>query len=803
MLTAGLWGVVAFALSTSLTVLCIPLARRLGAVARPRQDRWHRKEIPLLGGIAIALATMVPLAAETFGTTGDPQRVVALLVGASMIAVVGLVDDLWNIRPQTKLLGQLLAATVAVGMGLRLSLTASPELDMLLTLLWIVAFTNAFNLLDNMDGLAAGIAAIAAAFRLGFFHLDGNVAGAASAAILLGATLGFLVHNRHPARIFMGDTGSMFIGFFVAGLSLVGGYPYSRGTLSILLLPVLVLLVPIFDTTFVTATRILAGRPISVGGRDHTSHRLVALGLSESRAVHLLYGLAAASGGISYLTYRYGLSRSAVLVLFLVLSVAMLALYLSRAQVQHPVPERDRPSFLRAVGRLSSLPQVAMVLIDFALIIAAYDAAYLLRFESDLGAMRAIFLQSVALVVGCQLVALMAHGAYQGLWRYTSLVDLVRVVRATTVGTLLAIAAIVLVFRFEGHSRSVFVLDWLLVTTFLCGSRVAFRLLGEMLRPARADARRILIYGAGDGGELAVREMLQNPALGRTPVAFLDDDPAKRRRRIRGVPVIGGAERIDELLAERAIDEVIVASAKIRAENVRRVASACAARAIPVVRAVDGPRSGRARGLAGRAADPRRARHPGPGDRRRRDGAGPPARGPRSRALRVAGRDAARRRRAGRACRARRARRVARHARQRALAAHDRAAARGAARLRARRRPGVDVPRQRRRLARRPAARRAARGRLEHPSITHAPRAPARADAARDPRRCAAVATRRSHRQQLRRERTPARGAGVRREPRRDHPERLRHRALPAVRGRPAWRCARPSASHPTRCWSA
>lgn len=584
MLSAAAWGLVAFVLSASLTLLCMPLARRVGAVARPREDRWARTEIPLLGGIAIALGTVLPLAAATFGAGTDPQRVAALLLGGLLIAVVGLVDDLRTMRPQTKLLGQLLAATLAIGLGLRLPLTGAPELDMLLTLFWFVAFTNAFNLLDNMDGLAAGIAAIAAGFRLVFFQLDGNAEGAVSAAILLGATLGFLVHNRHPARIFMGDAGSMFLGFFVAGLSLVGGYPYSRGTVSILLLPVLVLLVPIFDTGFVSVTRILAGRPISVGGRDHTSHRLVALGLSERAAVHLLYGVAIASGAIAYLTYRYGLSRSAVLILFLLLSVAMLALYLSRAQVQHPVPERVQP-FVRAVFDLSTLPQVAMVLIDFALLIAAYDAAYLLRFEGELGVMRGVFVESVPIVVGCQIVALMLHRTYQGLWRYTSLEDLVRVVRAVTLGTLAAIVAIVLAFRFDGYSRSVFVLDWLMVTVFLCGSRVAFRLLGDSLRPQRDDARRILIYGAGDGGELAVREMLHNAALGRSPVAFLDDDPAKRWRRIRGVPVLGGAERIEEVLSAQRIDEVVVASRRIPPERVRRVTSACALHGVPIVHA--------------------------------------------------------------------------------------------------------------------------------------------------------------------------------------------------------------------------
>src|SRR5581483_2102395 len=470
--------------------------------------------------------------------------------------------------------------------GLRLSLTPSPVLDMVLTLIWIVGLTNAFNLLDNMDGLAAGIAAIAASFRLVFFQLDGNFDGAASAAVLLGATLGFLVHNRHPARIFMGDTGSMFLGFFVSGLSLVGGYPYSRGVVSILLLPMLVLLVPIFDTAFVTATRILAGRPVSVGGRDHTSHRLVALGLTDKEAVYLLYGLAAASGVIAYVTYRVGFSRSAVLVLFLVLSVAMLALHLSRAQAQHPVPERERSAVarLRVVRDVSGAQQVANVLLDFVLIIAAYHAAYVLRFESDLDLVQGVFLESLPIVLGCQLVALTAHRTYQGLWRYTSLVDLIRLVRATSVGTLLAVAVVVLAFRFEGYSRSVFVLDWVLVTAFLCGSRLAFRALGEFLRPPHVDARRTLIYGAGDCGELAVREMLRNRSLGRTPIGFVDDDPAKQRRRIQGVPVLGDSDSVKHLLVTREIDEVVVASSRIPEERVRRVSSVCEALGVRVMR---------------------------------------------------------------------------------------------------------------------------------------------------------------------------------------------------------------------------
>jgi len=580
----AIWGGVAFLLSTSLTALCIPLARFLGAVARPREDRWHRKEIPLLGGLGILAGTAVPLLAD------GPQdgRVVTLVCGAILIAMVGLVDDLWTIKPQTKLLGQLLAALLVVALGLRLSLFERPELDVVATLLWIVALTNAFNLLDNMDGLAAGIAAIATAFRLIFFLLDGNTDGATLAAIFLGATLGFLVHNRQPARIFMGDTGSMFLGFFVSGLSLIGGYPYSRGTLSILLLPLLVLLVPIFDTTFVTATRILARRPISVGGLDHTSHRLVALGLSEQRAVYVLYLLAAVSGAIAYFSYRFGFSRSGVLVVLLILTVAMLASHLSRVQVR-PLTRDDEPERAPVrrvvVDMFQRWRQVATLLLDFVLIVVAYQAAFLLRFEGDLEGVQQLFQQSLPIVIGCQLVGLAVYRTFEGMWRYTSLTDLVRLVKAASLGTVLAVAALAFAYRFEGYSRTVFVLDWLLLMGFLCGSRVSFRLLGETLRPSPGESRRIAIYGAGDGGELAAREMLQNPSACRTPVAFVDDDPAKRRRRIRGIPVVATAEHIEEVLRGQSIDEVVVSSRKISDQRVRSMAQLCEPYGVKVVRA--------------------------------------------------------------------------------------------------------------------------------------------------------------------------------------------------------------------------
>ena len=237
--------------------------------------------------------------------------------------------------------GEALVAAAVVALGLQLRLTSYPLLNVIISLVWVVGIVNAFNLLDNMDGLAAGIAVIAGGFRLVLFLIDGNEPEALMAVIFIGATAGFLVHNRHPASIYMGDAGSLFVGFYLAGLSLIGNWPYSRGIASVLVVPVLILLVPILETTLVTVTRRLTHRRISEGGRDHASHRLVLLGLSEQGAVMLLYAVALGSGFLALLSYRYGLPRTAVLIVFLGLGLAILGVRL--AAVSPELDDAPRP----------------------------------------------------------------------------------------------------------------------------------------------------------------------------------------------------------------------------------------------------------------------------------------------------------------------------------------------------------------------------------------------------------------------------------------------------------------------------
>jgi UDP-GlcNAc:undecaprenyl-phosphate GlcNAc-1-phosphate transferase len=573
---------IALLVSLGGTLLCERIARRARLVTHPREDRWHRESVPLLGGVAIMLGVAVVGA----GMGTDLARFGPLLVLAVAMGGVGLVDDVKTLRPPTKVAAQIVMTAVLIHFGTLLPLTSFPVVNLFLTFFWVVGITNAFNLLDNMDGLAAGVAALTAVFRLAFFVIEGDRGGAWMMAGLLGAVGGFLIRNYPPAKIFMGDAGSFFLGFFLSGVSVVSApAAYTRGVTAVLVFPVLLVLVPILDTTFVTVTRLLTGRPVSQGGRDHASHRLVALGISEGWALTLLLGISALSGLVAVLSSRYGFAHSIVLLALLGVGLALLGVHLSRAQVVAAQISRPETPAMRLLADFQYKRQVATLVIDVVLIVVAYYAAYLLRFEAEFAAEQAMFLRSVGPVLGLQVLALAVSGNYRGLWRYTSLPDLLRLLRAVTLGVGASVLYVVFTTRFEAFSRAVFVLDWLLLVVLLGGSRVGFRLLGERLRPRSVGLRRALIYGAGDGGALTLREVRNNAALRREVVGFLDDDQGKRGTRIHGLPVLGGIEMAEEVLRAQAVGEVIVASEKIPPERVRRLEAMCAARGVAVTRA--------------------------------------------------------------------------------------------------------------------------------------------------------------------------------------------------------------------------
>lgn len=286
-------GGLAFLLSLGLTPIVRWVARRGGWVAIPEAGKWHDTPTTLLGGIAIFGGGAVVLA---FGGGLDafPARVWA---GAGLLFATGLADDLWGLRPATKLVAQVGSAALVLSAGLLFAPAAPVWVSGPLTLVWVLGLTNALNLLDAMDGVSASVATLAAVFFGLVAGLQGLAALATVAAVLAGAAAGFLVFNVAPARIFMGDCGSLLLGYVLAVLGL--GVQGTGGTAGSVLGPVLILAVPIFDTTFVSITRILRGESVTHGGTDHTMHRLVRLGWSERQTPLLLCGGGLLGGGIA------------------------------------------------------------------------------------------------------------------------------------------------------------------------------------------------------------------------------------------------------------------------------------------------------------------------------------------------------------------------------------------------------------------------------------------------------------------------------------------------------------------------
>lgn len=292
-------GGAALAAGLVLVPLAAHLARRRGWVAVPRADRWHRRPTALMGGLGIYAATVAGLGAS--GALAGELPLVGLLCGATVMMGLGAVDDRRSVMPRPKLLTELACTGLAFALEVRALPGAPWWVGLPVTALWVVGLTNALNLLDNMDGLAGGAAALGALALGGILLGQGDQGGAAFAFAVAGSTLAFLRENRHPARVFMGDCGSLFLGYALAVLALrAHGGAWAAGPVRATAIPLVLLCVPIADTTLVTVMRLWNGRPVSQGGRDHASHRLVYLGLSEPAAVGVLHGACAAAGAAAW-----------------------------------------------------------------------------------------------------------------------------------------------------------------------------------------------------------------------------------------------------------------------------------------------------------------------------------------------------------------------------------------------------------------------------------------------------------------------------------------------------------------------
>jgi UDP-GlcNAc:undecaprenyl-phosphate GlcNAc-1-phosphate transferase len=489
------------------------VAPRLDFVSRPKGERWSTAPVPMGGGVAMFVA----MAPGLWLLSPD------LLLGATIVHLLGLIDDRRNLSPQVKLVFQTVAACVVVAAPLAHLLPPGassgpaaasmalvplgpPLLAIPATIVFYVFVANSTNLLDNMDGSAAGVSAVAAIFiyLVATGGASPDPALGLATAIVAGAALGFLLHNFPPARIFMGDAGSLLLGFVVAGLAVRLPRPADAGPAQALATTVFVVGAPLFDTGLVWVTRRNARRPFLQGGRDHTTHRLMALGLSPRRTLGVVYGVAAVLGGVSLAVARGGVGLAVAASVAAGVLCVLLGVFLGDV----PVYRTAEGGLVPVQARNPAVLYAVELAVDVAALSACWLGAYALRFD---GEDLAFYLQASALpalpfVIGAKVLMLLLFDLYRGFWRTIRFADVLAIAQAIVLGSVLVVVVATLTTRFENYSRGVFAIDALLSLLAVTGSRSALRAFRDVLERLMDHTRRAVIIGAAGVQELVARE---------------------------------------------------------------------------------------------------------------------------------------------------------------------------------------------------------------------------------------------------------------------------------------------------------
>jgi UDP-GlcNAc:undecaprenyl-phosphate GlcNAc-1-phosphate transferase len=546
----------------ALTPVVTRWAVRHGWVDKPNRDRWHQQPTARLGGIALyggwligVLATAAWFGPDLLGAQGWA------LVGATAIVFgLGLWDDMKTILPLPKFAGQIAAVTLMLASGVSVDFLAPGPLNWLVTGFWLLGVTNALNLLDNMNGLCSGVSAIAGtALAVYAATLYPQPTVVLLGLSLAAACLGFMPFNARygrPALVFMGDCGSQFLGFTLAALAVMGNW-HAPGLLSLdMLLPILVLAVPLFDTTLAICARRLEDRPISRGGRDHFSHRLVFLGLSDAQAVGSLWLMTAAFSLLAW-PLAHGSTHWLLLALVPPLAVALYSLGVFLSTLRQPGQQVPRPRRMRAfqLGEVKPL----MIAQDLLLTTAAWSLAMVFHTGGHPGGPELQgFVQALPVLLAAVVLTFAVGGVYRRSWPGVSSRD------SLYLGCLVLAAhgltgVLLLLLPLSGGSGGLELLGFSTLATYLLikADRYAVPLWREMFAwwPLRRPPLRVAIIGSGAAG-LSVLQRLDSEGV--------------------AVVRIASPDAIDEVLAQDQPDLVLLADDEPK-EMQHRVVEACLA----------------------------------------------------------------------------------------------------------------------------------------------------------------------------------------------------------------------------------
>ena len=590
---AALAALIAYAL----TPWASRLANRVGAIDQPGPRKMHTAPIPRLGGVAVVPAMLITLALLPWLPLSGmpalrPALWLALIGGLLPIFVVSCWDDIRSVRPLWKLVAQILGAVIAVASGLRLDETVQlfghvipvGVLAFPLSILWIVGVTNAFNLVDGLDGLSAGLGLISAASLGAVAVLTLNRELAVLAVVVLGALSGFIPYNIHPARVFLGDCGATAAGYYLACLALMGSGTLSAGMA--VLVPVVVMGVPVADTLLSIVRRAIRALnrrtvpQILQADSEHIHHRLVQLGLTYHRSVLILYGAGLSAAGIAIASLFVTASNAGLL-----LATLLVAGFIGVSRLGY-----DEFAVLRRGVILKVYDSAVLksghfrVFVDIGFVVLAFYGALALKYDDwNLQANRALFRDALAFLLPVNVIAFWAFRLYQRAWRFASIADVISVTAAVTVGSVAGFVLTRLLIQPEA-SPTLFIIYTLLLVLGVSVGRSSFRLLMYLKSSNGSHGRRVAVYGAGSYGLMAVEEMQRTEALAMIPVGFVDDDPVKSKRRLGGLQVLGDITELQRIIHDHRVEAVLIASETIAPDRLQMAIGVCAAADVEVFR---------------------------------------------------------------------------------------------------------------------------------------------------------------------------------------------------------------------------
>ena len=606
-----------FALSVCFSLALTPLIKLLCQKANIldacSERKIHRKPTPVLGGIPIFVSLNLTLLIGYFLNNVYIREFLSdkwkpLLLCQVIILAMGISDDILKLQPRLKFLIQIFAGSLLLFFGIGIYDITNPFssglihlglLSIPITILWVVGITNALNLIDGLDGLAAGTSLIVCIALFGISFFFQNIGISFVALILAGSILGFLRYNFHPAKIFLGDSGSLLLGFLLAVLSIQGSY--KGATLIAVLVPILVLGFPIMETLLSMIRRFLRsihlvdypngngsgngnedgkfkalflnGFSMFEADKDHVHHRLLNLGFSHRRAVLTLYGLCAVLCIFALLTV---VLKDINITLFL--GAVVMAFVIGIKSLKYQEFKILESGLLLP---LFSFPvvnkRVFQAFADLLLISASFYFSFILIFSNFGRIEKNLLIRTLPIVLAIKIVVFFLSGLYKRSWFHFSVEDLLTLGRSLVLSSVGCLLLLGLIFGLNSFNGILFfLLDFYLSATFIMGYRVSFKLVRQLYNGSSLKkGRKILIYGAGHKGSVALEEVKKNGDASLSPIGFIDDDTEKIGKIFHNFPILGSVEDIENLVSQNDIAEILISTDKIAREKIGKLLDFC------------------------------------------------------------------------------------------------------------------------------------------------------------------------------------------------------------------------------------